>query len=826
MMVGEGLWTDLWRALRGLGRSPGFAFVAGLTLALAIAANTAIFSVVYGVLLKPLPFDEPDRLVGIWHRAPGIKVARVNQGPANYFTYRDSNRVFEDVGVWNLSDVSITGNGEPERILALRVTDGMLPLLRVQPATGYLFNRADAEPDSPKRVILTHGYWQRRFGSRLDVVGQRIDIDGEPCAIAGVLPVSFKFLDTKPQILLPLQLNRAETFAGKGFDYQGIGRLKPGITLAQANADVARMIPLIFEQFPLPAGFTRQMLEDQKLEPNVRPLSEDIVGDVRPVLWTLWGTVGIVLLIACANVANLFLVRTEGRQHGLAVRRALGASRGRVARELLSESVVLSIIGGAVGLLFARAGLALLVWLAPTRLPRLDEIGLDPAVIGFTLALSIVAGLLFGLIPVMRTATPNAAALQESGRSSSGGRQRHRTRSVLVVSQVALALVLLIVSGLMIRTFIALQQVDPGFVRPDEVLTFRVSISEAAAEDPEQAARAHDQIRERLRQVPGVTSVGLSSSVTMDRQGGMAPIFVEGVAQANGRLPALRRYKMVGPDYVETMGNPVLAGRTITWTDVYQYAAVAVVSETFARAYWPQPADALGKRIRPEPKGPWREIIGIVGAERDNGLHRPATPIVYWPMLMKEYGSDPVFVERTMTYAIRSPRVQTPTFLHEVQQAVWALHPNMPLANVQTLEEIRAATLAQTSFTLVMLAIAAAGALLLGVVGLYAVIAYIATQRTREIGIRVALGAQTSDVRRLFLRHGMLLIVSGIAVGLAVSLAFNRLISSLLVGVQSIDVVTYAAVSAVLAVVALIATWLPARRASRIDPVLALRTDR
>jgi putative ABC transport system permease protein len=722
--------------------------------------------------------------------------------------------------------VSITGHGEPERVQALRVTDGLLPLLRAQPVVGDLFSRADAEPGSPKHVILTHGYWQRQFGSRRDIVGQRVDIEGEPSVIAGVLPASFRFLDTSPAILLPLQLNRAETFAGRSFDYQGVARLKPGITLPQANADLARMIPLVLEQFPLPAGITRQMLEDQRLEPDVHPLSEDVVADVRPVLWTLWGTVGIVLIIACANVANLFLVRTEGRQHGLAVRTALGASRGRVARELLSESVVLSLLAGALGLLFARAGLGLLVRMAPARLPRLDEIGLDPAALGFTLVLSIVTGLLFGLIPVLRSATPGAAALQSSGRSASSGPQRHRTRSLLVVSQVALALVLLIVSGLMIRTFIALQQVDPGFVRPEDVLTFRGSISQAAAKAPEQAARAHAQIRDRLEQIPGVTSVGLSSSVTMDRQGGMAPIFVEGVPEASGRLPPLRRYKMIGPGYVETMGNLVLAGRTITWTDVYQYAPVAVVSETFARAYWERPADALGKRVRPEPKGPWREIIGIVGAERDNGLHRPATPIVYWPMLMKGYGSAPVFVERTMTYAIRSSRLQSPTFLHEVQQAVWSLHPNLPLANVQTLEEIRAATLAQTSFTLAMLTIAAAGALLLGVVGLYAVIAYSATQRTREIGIRVALGAQTRDVRRLFLRHGLLLILSGIGLGLAASLALNRLIASLLVGVQSIDPVTYATVSAVLAAVALVATWLPARRASRIDPVLALRTDR
>lgn len=396
---------------------------------------------------------------------------------------------------------------------------------------------------------------------------------------------------------------------------------------------------------------------------------------------------------------------------------------------------------------------------------------------------------------------------------------------MLVVSQVALAFVLLIVSGLMIRTFLALQQVQPGFVRAEEVLTFRVSIAEAVVRDPEQAARRHEAIVQRLQQVPGVVSVGLSSSITMDRQAGQAPIFVEGFPVAGGRLPPLRRYKMIGPGYAQTMGNPVLAGRGITWTDIYQYAPVAMVSESFARAYWNDPAEAIGKRLRSDPNDRWREIVGVVGPERDNGLHQPATPIVYWPMLLAGYSPKPIFVQRTMSYAVRSQRMQSPTFVREVQEAVWSVDPNLPLANVQTLDEIRAATMAQTSFALVVLAIAAGVTLLLGLVGIYAVIAYVATQRVREVGIRVALGAQASDVRRLFLRHALLLIGSVIAVGVGVSLALNRVISALLFGVGATDPATYIAVSASLATVALLATYLPARRASRVDPILALRAD-
>jgi predicted permease len=804
----EDSWRDLRHAARVLRRSPGFTVAAVLTLALGIGATAAIFSVVYGVLLKPLPFHEPERLVGLYHRGPGLNLPVMNQGPATYFTYLDNQRSFEGIGAWDRQEVSITGRGEPERVEALAVTESTLPLLGVHPILGRLFSKEDDRPGSPVRVVLTYGYWQRRFGGAQDVLGRLLEIDGAPADVVGVLPASFRFLRNDPAVLLPLQPDRADA-NGVSFGFQGLARLKPGVTLSAANADVARMIPLL-EHVP---GY-----KALRLEPNVRPLAQDVIGNVGRFLWILLGAVGMVLLIACSNVANLFLVRAEGRQQELAIRAALGGSRSRIARQLLAESLMLGLAGGAAGLLFARAAIDLLRRLAPATLPRVDEIGIDPVVLLFTVVVSLSTGLLFGLIPVLKFGTVNAMALKEGGRAASDGPMRQRTRDALVVAEVAMALVLLIVSGLMIRTFAAMQQVKPGFVRAEEVQTFRIQVPEALIEDQVQMARAHDQIAQRLRQAPGVVSVGLSSHITMDGEDNTNPLRVEHVDVPEGRMPPLRRFKSLAPGYFETMGNPLVAGRDITWTDIYQLRPVVIVSETLAREYWGNPSNALGKRVRGS-RPTWYEIVGVAGNERDDGLNRPATAIVYWPLL------NEVYTRRTMAYAVRSTRVGSPGFLREIQQAVWSVHPHLPLANVLTLDEIQADSMAQTSFAMVMLAIAASVALLLGLVGIYGVIAYIATQRTREIGIRIALGAQTGDVRRLFLRHGLLLTGAGIAAGIGVSLALTRVMSALLFGVSPTDPATYTAVSVGLAGVALLAAWLPARRASRVDPVAALRGD-
>ncbi len=812
------------RLLRRLGRTPLFTAVSILTLGVGIGANAAIFSVVYGVLLKPLPFVEPERLVGMWHRAPGMGLDLLNQSPSTYFTYRENRRVFANIGLYTTFQVTLTGRGEPERVPTLGVTESVLPLVGTVPWRGRLFTKADDQPGAPERVILTYGYWQRKFGGSDGIIGRTIQIDGTPREIVGVLPASFKFLRESPSLIVPLQLDRSKTFVGS-FNYRGVGRLKPGTTIAQADADVARMIPLILERFPLPPGFTRQMFNEIRMAPYNRPLSQDVIGDVGSMLWILLGTVGVVLVIACANVANLFLVRTESRQQELAVRSALGADRRRIAGELLTESLVLGAAGGLVGLAIAKAAIGLLIWLAPSGLPRLDEIGIDPIVLAFTAIVSVLAALLFGALPIVKFGTPGIAALREGGRSSSEGPARHRARNTLIVAEVALALVLLVASGLMVRTFVALRQVHPGFDRPEEVQTFRISVPDTLITDDEQVVRLHQQIAERLAHLPGVRSVGMSSAVTMDGTDSNDPIFVEDRSQSAGQMPPLRRFKYIGPGYVETMGNRVVAGRTLTWADNFQYAPVVLISENLARELWQTPAAAIGKRIRQNPKNPWREIVGVVGDEHEDGVNAPAPTIVYWPLLIKEFWESPTFAQRSLGFVMRSGRQQSPDFLRELQQAVWSVNANLPLANIRTLEQLRADSMAQTSFALTMLAIAAAVALLLGIVGIYGIIAYIAAQRTREIGIRMALGAQARDVSGLFLRQGLRLTATGIAIGVATSLALTRLMSTLLFGVRATDPATYAAVSALLAAIALLATYLPARRASRIDPMVALRSD-
>ncbi len=818
----ESLRRQLRYAVRRFVRAPVFTLVALLTLAAGIGANTAIFSVVNTVLLKPLPFPDPERLVGVWHTAPGLGFEEANQSPALYFTYRDENRVFEDTGMWDDADVTITGLAEPERVQALMVTDGTFPILRVQAALGRIFTPSDDLPGSPLTVVLSHPYWQRRFGGDPAVVGKSLTVNGRSREIIGVLPAGFRFLRSKPDVFLPFQFNRAEVYMGN-FSYQGLARLKPGVTIEQANIDVARMIPMATERFP--KGVTLKMLQEARFGPKVRPLKEDLVGDVGKVLWVLLGTVGMVLLIACANVANLFLVRAESRQQELAVRLAVGADRRRIGAQLLSESALLGVAGGACGVLLAYGGIRLLIGLGPAELPRLDEIGIDTPVLLFTLAISLFAGLLFGLFPVFKYARPDLiAALKEGGRASSDGRERHRARNALVVSQVALALVLLIGSGLMLRSFQALRGVQPGFSHPAEVLTLRISIPAAEVPDEEAAVRIHEQIQQRIEQIPGVTSVGLSSSITMDGHGSNDPVWVEGFPIADGQLPPIRRFKWVSENYFQTVGNPVLAGRSISWADIYRHADVVMVTENFARQYWSEPATAVGKRLRTG-DDVWRQIIGVVGDEHDDGVGRPATPIVYWPTLLANFQGEKLVARRTMSYAIRTQRIGSSTLLREVQQAVWSINPNLPLAEVRTLDRILATSMAQTSFTLVMLGIAAAVALLLGVIGIYGVLSYTVSQRTREIGIRMALGAGRQEVSRLFVSQGLLLTGIGLLLGLGAAAGLTRLMYALLFGVRPLDFLTYGAVSLVLAFIALMASYVPARRAARVDPLEALRWE-
>ena len=817
---------ELRHVLRKLVHAPLFTGISVVTLGLGIGANAAIFSVVHGVLLKPLPFQEPDRLVGVWHTAPGLGFTEnVNQSPATYFTYREESETFDDIGMWDNSFVSVTGLDEPAWLEALRVTDGTFPILGIAPVLGRTFTAEDDAPGSPETVMISFGYWQQQFGGERDALGQTLVVDGRPREIIGVMPDDFRFLRYDPAVILPFRFDRADVFMGN-FSFQALARLNPGVTLEQANADVARMIPIAVENFP--GGLTLDMIRDAQFGPSVRPLSRDVVGDVDKVLWVLAGTVGLVLLIACANVANLLLVRADGRQQEIAVRAAMGAGRRRLALAFLFESVTLGLLGGVAGLLFASGAVQLLAYLRPDSLPRIDDIGIGGTVLGFTLAVSVVAGVLFGLIPLVKYGRPNlASALKEGGRGTSEGRERHFARSVLVVAQVALALVLLVGSGLMIRSFQSLRNVHPGFVEPEDILTFRIFIPETEVDGPEQTARAHEQLLRRIEALPGVRSIGLSTSITMDGWDSNDGVDVEEFPVEEGQLPPIRRFKWISENYFETMGNPILAGRGITWTDIYEKRPVVVVTENFAREYWEDASSAVGKRIRnffPD-RVVWREIVGVVGDIHDDGVDQDATMTVFWPMVVKDLWDQELMTLRTMSYAIRSDRTGSPGFLDEIRNAVWSVNSNLPLSNVSTGTEILSRSMARTSFTLVMLGIASGVALVLGVIGIYGVISYSVSQRTREIGVRMALGAGHKEVSTLVLREGLFLTSIGLVVGIGIALFLTRWMTSLLFGVGAIDPLTYGAVALALAAVATTAAYLPARRASNIPPTDALRWE-
>jgi predicted permease len=806
-------------------RSPGFSAIAVVTLALGIGANTAIFSVIEGVLLKPLPYPHPQELIGVWHKATGIDIPDLNMAQFLYFTYRDQNHTLTDIGMWDTGSVSVTGLAEPEQVDALQVTDATLPLLGVPPALGRWFSRQDDSPGSPETVILMYGYWQSRFGGDRSVIGRRIMMDGRPREIVGVMPERFRFLDFKPSLITPFQFDRSKVFLGS-FSYQALARLKPGVTVAQASADVARMIPIALRSFPAFPGFSRSMFEDAHIAPNLHPLKQDVTGSIGGTLWLLMGTIGMVLLIACANVANLLLVRADGRQQELAIRAALGANWKAIARELILESLTLGLCGGLAGLGLAYGGLRLLLRIGPVNLPRLAEISIDGWVLLFTLAVSLAAGLLFGAIPVWKHAGPNlSGALRGGGRTSSQSREKHRARSVLVVVQVALALVLLVGSGLMIRSFQALRQVQPGFTEPERVQTLRISIPQAQVKDETAVVRMEQAILDRIAAIPGVDSAALSSIIPMDNSGWHDPVYAEDHPYAEGKLPPLRHYRFVSPGLLHATGTRLVAGRDFTWTELYGKRPVAMLSENLARELWRTPQAALGKRIRESSQNPWHEVIGVVEDEHDDGLDQKAGSTVFWPILIDDFAGEKVFVWRTLFYVIRSGRTGKEGFLDEVQRAVWSVNPNLPLANVRTLRQVYDKSLARTSFTLVMLAIAGGMALLLGMVGIYGVISYSVAQRTREIGIRMALGARQGELTRLFLRHGLRLALMGVAIGLAAAAGLMQLMAKLLYEVKPVDPVTYGAVAVCLIASALAASYLPALRISAIDPVEALRAE-
>ena len=817
---------------RSFAKAPSFTVTVLLTLAIGIGATVAVFSVVNNVLLKPLPYPDADELVAVGHVAPGAPgitdaAGGLRLSPSMYYRYSEESAVFQSVGLWNVGAATVTGLAEPEEVAIVAATPGLLETLRVQPLLGRWLAGDDFVPNGPSRVMLGYDYWQTRFGGESAVIGRNVTVNGVPAEIVGVMPPGFRVLDAAPEVILPIRFDRAQVIAnGPGYSFRGIARLKPGTTIEQANTDAKRVLEIWFDG----VGGGRQFFQPVwQIAPAMRPLQQDVVGNVGNVLWVVFGTVGVVLLIACANVTNLLLVRAEGRERELAVRAALGAGGWRIARQLLLETVSLAALGGALGFVFAYGALGLLRRFGPSTLPRLHEIALDWQGAALAAVVALLAGFLLGAIPAMKVTGSRVVAGLQGARGASGGRRQYRAQNVLVVVQVALALVLLVSSGLMIRTFQALLVVEPGFTDPSELQTVRLAIPVALERDPERVLRMQNDIVDALEAIPGVSSAAFVSAMPLEgRDPNWDVLLVQGGAPLTTAAEApIRRFHYASPGMLRTAGTRLVAGREIEWTDVYEARPVAMVSENLARELWGSPDAALGKGVAAalsaEQGRIWRKVVGVVQNVRDSGLSEPEPAIVYWPTFMRGFLSvDSVEVRRNMTFVIRSPLAGTEALAAQMQQAVWSVNRDLPLASVRTMQEIYDASLARPSFTLVMLAAAAAAALVLGIVGLYGVLAYVIAQRRREIAIRLALGAQQSEVTRRFVRYGVVLAGVGIVLGLGAAVGVTRLMASLLFGVQPVDALTYGAVGVSLAVVAAIASWLPARRASAVDPAESL----
>jgi predicted permease len=823
------LFTDqLRQVLRRLSRAPLFTAITLLTLAIGVGANTVIFSVIEGVLLKPLPYPHADQLIGVWYTAPGINIKELNMCPSIYFIDREQNTTLQDIGAYDGDAFNVTGTGEPEHVRGLDVTDGTLPLLGVKPALGRLFTRTDDTPSAPQTVLLSYAYWQQKFGGATSVIGSSITMDGKARQIIGVLPRGFHFLDySDAALIIPFQWDRSKTKLGN-FSQRALARLKPGVTMEQASADMARLLPITMRSFPAPDGFSPEIFQKAQISPSLRPLKQDVVGDVGKVLWVLMGSIALVLLVACANVANLLLVRVEGRRQELAIRSALGAHWGRTAGELLFESLTLGFAGSFIGLGLAYGALRALVAAAPTGLPRIHEIGIDIPVLLFTLSVAVFTSVLIGAIPIFKYAGAKATSgLREGGRALSQSRERHRARKALVVIQVALALVLLICSGLMIRTFRALMHVNPGFQNPDSLETFRFYIPETQIPDTqaERVVRMDQEILNKIAAIPGVQSASFSSEIPMDGYDSNDILYAQDHVTREGEIPPIRRFKFVSPGFFSTLGTRLVAGRDMTWTDTFEKLPVAIISESFAREYWHDANNALGKKIRVASTDDWREIVGVAEDVHDDGVDQPVPSAVYWPVWRDNFEGQKMDLRRGLAFLIRSPRAGSQAFMKEVQQQVWSINPNVPLADANTVGELYSKSMARTSFTLVLLCVAGGMALLLGVVGIYGVISYTVSQRTREIGIRMALGAQRNQLTNLFVREGLLLTGIGAGCGLVVAFVTMRLMSSILFNVSPVDPLTYIAITAAVVATACLACYFPSRRAATVNPVNALRSE-
>ena len=793
-------------AIRMLASRPGYAAVAALTLALGIGANVAMFTVVNAVLIRPLPYPDSDRIVEIIHHAPGLSMPDMQSAPGLIVKYRDSVRTLSHMAGYDLKLLNLTGGGVPERVRGVAVTPTLFDVLQMRPAIGRSFVEADVQERSPAVAILTHAYWQSRFGSDPAVLGRTLQLDGRVAEIVGVMPRHFVFPDRETRLLVPMPLDPKAAFGS--FGTESLGRLAPGVTLDAAQREFEQLQQRIPEWFP---GITAEVLSGFGWGVSVVPLKARVVRNVSRTLWLLLGAVAMVLLVAAANVANLFLVRAESRQREIAVRSALGASRGRIVGTFLAESLVLATAGGLVGMIIAALGTRLLVVFGPGRIPRLHEVEMDATVVGFAVALSVLCALVLGLPPALGSAGRSlSAVIREGGRGTTAGRGRHRARQGLIVAQVAMALVLLVGSSLMLRSAMRLHAVDPGF-RPDGLLT--VGISLGAQEDRQRAVTFYHQVLDEMARLPGVEAIGAASTLPVAATSLTGSSFeIRTRPRPKSAVPPFTMHSAVTAGYFETLGVALIQGRMPERTDAEQARAVAWVNKTFARQFLDD--RAVGEAIQLQEV--WLDIVGVVGDLHTSGLDEAPRPMVYVP------AGNAAGALETMYAVIRTSGAPS-SLAGSLRAAVDRVDPTVPLATPRTMAEIIDLSLAQASFTVTLLAIAAGVALVLGVVGLYGVISYIVAQRTMEIGVRLALGADPAAVRRMVLRQGITVAAAGVIVGLGLAWVSTQLLSSVLFEVSARDPLIFATVPIVLIAVSALAVDLPARRAARLDPLLALR---
>ncbi len=803
----DGFMRDLRYALRMIRTKPGFSLPALLSLTLGIGANIAIFSVVNAVLIRPLPYPEPEKLVGVFNSAAfgGLVIKDWPLTVDMYAGYQEYARSFEEFGVWIPGAAAVTGAGEPEQVATVAMTHGVLRALGVRPYLGRWFSGADELRGAQKTVILSYKYWQRKFSGDEHLLGRLMLIDFVPYQVIGVMPRSFEFLNVAPDMFLAQSVVVGAAGSADA-DYAGVARLKPGVGLVQANGDIAHVLRIWSAKVGL-----EQTLEKLRVKPNIHPLKQDVIGDVGAVLKIVMGTLVLVLLLVYANVANLVQARAQARHGELATRAALGAGWRRIAGQLVVESLTVATLGGAAGVGLAYAGVWVLTTHGPAALPRVAEISIDATSILFALICSLLSGILFGLVALLKSGLNRKL---QTARGASQSAEQLRAQNAFVVVQVALALVLLIGAGLLVRSFLALSAVKPGFTHPTQIQTVRLFIPEAQVREPQRLSQVEADILHKLAAIPGVTAAGFATALPLELEYHNGnPVSVEGKTPA-GEIPPNRTIKSVSPGLFAALGTRLIAGQDFTWNDLLNNRRVAIVSENMARENWGQPRDALGKRIRVNGDGPWSVVVGVVENVYDDGVDRPPPTLVYFPG-----------VRRGLTFAIRSSRAGTEGLLKEIAAKIHSVDPSLPLAQARTLNDTYRFTMARRSFALVLLGIAAAMAMTLSMIGVYGVLAYAVAQRRKEISIRVAIGAEPRMIKALFLRQGLTLICIGGAIGFISARGLSPWMAPLLFGVHPFDSVVYGVSGAVVLGTALIASFVPARSAAFLNPIEALRGD-